>query len=300
MSDIKLFKLNQNSVTELESKSVDVEKSLQTLMENHLEDMLGIKFLASEYSTGKQHGGRIDSLGLDEHNCPVIIEYKRGRDENVINQGLYYLNWLMDHKAEFKLMVMEKLSKEQADGIEWGSPRLLCIAGDFTKYDKDAVQQIKRNIELIIYRRYDEDLMLLELVNVVSASNIKSPSTAGKSEYKTYTDKINELSGELADRFENITAFIMDLGDDVQMKTLQSYLAFKRLRNFATIEFQTKNSRILLYVDVESESVRLEDGFTTDLGKIGNTGKVRLKIEIYNKNDFEKAKLLILRAYENS
>jgi len=300
MSDIKVFRLNQNSVTELESRSVAVEKSHQTLIEKHMENLLGIKLLASEHSTGKKHGGRIDSLGLDENGCPVIIEYKRAMNENVINQGLFYLDWLMDHKAEFSLMVMEKLGKDQADGIEWGSPRLLCIAGDFTKYDEHAVQQIDRNIELIRYRRFDKDLLLLELVNAVTATNIEAPSAAGTSQYKTITDTISELSGELADRFESIKAFLMALGDDVQMKTLKSYLAFKRLRNFATIEFRTQDSRILLYVDVDPESVTLEEGFTRDMRKIGHYGNVRLKIDIRNINDFEKAKPLLVRAYENS
>jgi hypothetical protein len=80
----------------------------------------------------------------EEHNCPVIIEYKRPLNEKVINQGLYYLNWLMDHKAEFTLLVMKRLGNEVADQIEWTSPRLLCIAADFTKYDEHAVQQIPR------------------------------------------------------------------------------------------------------------------------------------------------------------
>jgi RecB family endonuclease NucS len=48
-------------------------------------------------STGKTHRGRIDSLGLDENGCPVIIESKRKLNENVINQGLFYLDWLLDH-----------------------------------------------------------------------------------------------------------------------------------------------------------------------------------------------------------
>ena len=52
MSDIKLFHLKNNKVTELEGKSVTIEKSLQTLIEAHLETFLGIKFLATEYSTG--------------------------------------------------------------------------------------------------------------------------------------------------------------------------------------------------------------------------------------------------------
>lgn len=142
MSDIKLFKIGKGNVVELEGHSAAVEKSLQLQLEAHLETFLGVRFLATEYSTGKTHGGRIDTLGLDENGCPVIIEYKRSLNENVINQGLFYLDWLMDHKAEFTLMVMERFDKETSQSIEWSSPRLLCIAGDFTKYDEHAVQQI--------------------------------------------------------------------------------------------------------------------------------------------------------------
>jgi RecB family endonuclease NucS len=76
MSDIKLFKINEQ-VEELAGKSVALEKSLQVLLEGNLETFLGVRFLASEYSTGRTHRGRIDTLGLDENGCPVIIEYKR-------------------------------------------------------------------------------------------------------------------------------------------------------------------------------------------------------------------------------
>src|SRR5689334_22104200 len=148
MSDIKLFRMNGGNVTELEGQSVAVEKSLQVLIEKHLEQFLGVRLLASEYSTGKTHAGRIDTLGIDENGCPVIIEYKRSLNENVMNQGLFYLDWLLDHKAEFELLVLKKFGQAPADEIEWSSPRLLCIAGDFTKYDSHAVQQINRNIEL--------------------------------------------------------------------------------------------------------------------------------------------------------
>jgi hypothetical protein len=68
MSDIKLFHIAKNKITELEGKSVAVEKSLQILIETHLENFLGIKFLASEYGTGVKHGGRIYTLGIDENN----------------------------------------------------------------------------------------------------------------------------------------------------------------------------------------------------------------------------------------
>ena len=97
MADTKLFRIMPSGVTEHEGHSAAIEKSLQHLIETHLESLLGVRLLASEYSTGKKHKGRIDSLGIDENGCPVIIEYKRALNENVINQGLFYLDWLLDH-----------------------------------------------------------------------------------------------------------------------------------------------------------------------------------------------------------
>ena len=79
------------------------------LIERNMEALFGVRFVASEHSTGKKHGGRIDSLGLDENGSPVIFEYKRSVNENVINQGLFYLDWLLDHRAEFELLVMKNL-----------------------------------------------------------------------------------------------------------------------------------------------------------------------------------------------
>ena len=61
MSDIKLFRLHGDTITELDGKSVAVEKSLQTLIERHLDTFLGVRLLATEYTTGKTHGGRLDT-----------------------------------------------------------------------------------------------------------------------------------------------------------------------------------------------------------------------------------------------
>ena len=152
MGDIKLFRLDNQNVTELPGTSVALEKSLQEQIEKNLETFMGVRFLASEYSTGPVHGGRIDTLGIDENGSPVIIEYKRATNENVINQGLFYLDWLMDHQGEFKWLVQEKYP-ELVETIEWSAPRLICIAGGFTKYDLNAVSQINRIIELGSMRR---------------------------------------------------------------------------------------------------------------------------------------------------
>lgn len=57
MSDIKLFHLQGNQVTELTGSAVNIEKSLQEQIEKNLDTFLGVRFLATEYSTGVNHGG---------------------------------------------------------------------------------------------------------------------------------------------------------------------------------------------------------------------------------------------------
>src|SRR6266849_3596297 len=82
MGDIKLFRVDADGVAELPGQSVAIEKSLQDLIERNLEAFLDIRLLASEHSTGKTHAGRIDTLGLDENNCPIITKY----DEHAVQQ----------------------------------------------------------------------------------------------------------------------------------------------------------------------------------------------------------------------
>jgi len=43
MSTIKIFRLTTDTVTELEGRSAEIEKSLQTHIEQHLETFLGIR-----------------------------------------------------------------------------------------------------------------------------------------------------------------------------------------------------------------------------------------------------------------
>lgn len=97
-----LFKITIDKVRKLLSKDLSLERKLQSLFEDNLEEILSVIFLASEYVTS--FGGRIDTLGIDKNGSPVIIEYKKKSDDNVINQGLSYLRWLLDHKADFEML----------------------------------------------------------------------------------------------------------------------------------------------------------------------------------------------------
>jgi len=308
VSDIKLFRVWSGQVEPLEGTSVAVERSLQALIERHLEIMLGVRLLETEYRTGKTHGGRVDTLGIDDNGSPVIIEYKRATNGNVINQGLYYLDWLLDHKGEYKLLVLERLGKEQADAINWSSPRLLCIAGDFTKFDGHAVAQITRHIELIRYRRYGDDLVLFEQVNTpvdqiveVEGDGDGTRAARGKvSTYRTVTENLAHATPAQRDRFEAFKAFLLALGDDVQFKTVKYYFAIQRLKNFACVVIRNQTENIVVYVKGDPESIAAEPGFTRDVRKIGHFGTGDIEITLRGDGDLERAKPLLARSYDAS
>lgn len=305
MSDIKLFNMTSDTVEELPGQAVAIEKTLQTMMENHLEALLGVRFLASEYSTGKAHGGRIDTLGIDENGFPVIIEYKRATNENVINQGLFYLSWLVDHKGEFELLVMKKLGQGEAEQIEWSNPRLICIAGDFTRYDEHAVQQMNGNIELIRYRTYaNQGLLLLELVNAVSTHAVPATrdtaTTQTATAQKTVTEVLDGAPQTLQALYDDLEHFLLALGDDVQKKITKYYIAFKRIKNFAGVEVHPSDHQLLIFVKVDPDTVDLVEGFTRDVRNIGHYATGDLEIRISNHEEFELIKELIIESYENS
>ena len=315
MSDIRLFQLKNQTASELQGEALDLEKPLQNLIESNLETLLGVQLLSTEYSTGRVHGGRIDTLGLDENNCPVIIEYKRSVGENVINQGLFYLDWLMDHQAEFELLVMKQLNHKAAEAIDWTEPRLICIAGDFTKYDAHAVQQIDRNVDLVRYRLFGKDLLLFEQVNSI-ASGVKAKSTKSrkggvrqsndqivvksvkKSGDKSYADWIADLSPEMVSLLSTVEDYIQSLGDDVVRKELKLYVAFKRLKNFASIV--TQKNRLLMYLNINPDMLPLQQlpNNGRDARQFGHWGTGDLEVSIANYEDFEIAKPLISLAYE--
>ncbi|UQZ88929.1 DUF91 domain-containing protein [Deltaproteobacteria bacterium Smac51] len=312
MSDIKLFRFAQGGAEELSGRSALVERELHDLMEKHMECFLGIRFVAHEYSTGKNHRGRIDSLGLDENCCPVIIEYKRQTNENVINQGLYYLDWLLDHKAEFQLRVMERFGKETADLLEWSGTRVLCVAGDFTKYDEHAVAQMGRNIELIRYKYFADDLLMLEWLNPVGVG-LKTPSEATSTSvsplinqttakrqnvFKTYQEHLAGMPEAFKPLFDDVASYINFLGDDVNVKETRRYLAFTRLKNFVCL--LPMKGGLKIWLKLNPDTVKLEEGFSRDMRGIGHWGTGDLEIYIRNNDDFIKAKPLFERAYHEN
>ena len=152
-----LFKIKESKVSKLSIVEPRKERDIQGLFEENLLTILNVNFLATEYSTS--FGGRIDTLGIDNNGSPVIIEYKRNQNDNVINQGLSYLKWLLDHKADFEILCRNKKINVE---IEWNSPRVICVAETYIKFDLDTAEILPIKIELYRYRLYEDNILYLE------------------------------------------------------------------------------------------------------------------------------------------
>ena len=299
MSEIKLFGI-KDEVHQLVCSEVLLEKELQRLIEKNMETFFGVRFLKSEYVI---KNGRMDSIGIDENNCPVIFEYKRSSNENVINQGLFYLDWLLDHKADFKLLVIDKLGMEAAEKIDWSVPCVICVANDFTKYDLHAVNQMQRNIKLVKYKKYDDDLILFEHLNapaVAISESTGAENEEGKkvSAQKSHLQKLQSAPQFLKDLYDSICDYIESLGDDIVANQLKLYLAYKKVQNVVCIEVYSK--QIILYLKLKPDTVKLEAGFTRDMRGVGHYGTGDLQVTIKSADDFSKAKELIDRAYNEA
>jgi predicted transport protein len=293
---------------------VALERNLQTLIEENMETTFGVRFLASEYTTGKIHRGRIDSLGLDENGSPVIFEYKRSTNENVINQGLFYLDWLMDHKGEFQILVSGRLGTDAAAGIDWSAPRLICVANDFTRYDEYAVRQIDRNVELVRYRDFGSELLAIELVTSVSTETTAvarkrsadpvtaasgGPAAQGRktSRPKTVAELLAQAGPGLAALYEKFETFALSLGDDVVKNERSLYFAFRRLKNFACVEVHPSSGNLLVYLKLDPATVELQEGFSRDVSSIGHFGTGDLELRVSDDSRWTLVEELTRQAY---
>lgn len=296
MSELRLFSVENGKAQECHAAFFKLEREIQNLFEANLEALLGVRFVASEFSTGQ--GGRIDTLGIDENGFPVVIEYKLDKNRTVINQGMSYMAWLRSHKTDFWKVVFEKLGKEVADSIDHSSTRLICIAADFTRDDLGAYELMPGNIDLVRYRRFGNSQLLLERITSSEATAIPTgiPTSSKAGPDKTISQVLEESEKAAQELFGSIRSAIISQGEDVTEKATKLYFAFKRTRNFASV-VNGKKGEWLLQLHVDPAGLAMKEGWR-DVTNIGIWGTGRLQIKVTSEHDLMEALPLIAQAYE--
>lgn len=300
-----LFKIEGARVRKLLTKELDLEKHLQEIFEKNLEEILNITFLKHEHTTG--FGGRIDSLGIDKNGAPCIIEYKKGQNDNVINQGLSYLRWLLDHKADFEKICLEKKSKCE---IDWDSPRVICVAESYNKFDIDTADLLPINIELFKYRIYEDNILYLEPENYqkvrVSTSGIVKKSKKERQNQqalqKNYTIDyhLQKSDEKIRNLFLKLREKITSLDENIREEPKKLYVAYKMATNFADVILLYNKKDIRITLNVKSgylnDPKKLAVDFTKP--KRGHWGNGDYEVRITNENDLLAIMPLIKQSYD--
>jgi len=303
-----LFKISTHKLQPLERTAFKLEREIQRLLEDNLGEVFGIRFLASEFSTGDKHPGRIDSLGLDENGTPAIIEYKLSGNQAVINQALYYLDWLVDHRGDFEMLVQKRLGSDVT--VDWTAPRVLCVAEDFSHYDTYAVKTIGANIELWKYRVFAGEYLAIELAagaggavggkkgsGVTKDGKGKGGGAAGVSAAYSVEEHLAKAKGELRDIADELFEYVSGLGDDVVASPVKLYVAFRTTRNFCCLEPHAKH--LFLYLSLDP-ALGAGCDFCRDMRQIGHFGTGDLEVRVEHADQAAKAKELVRLAYEKA
>lgn len=263
-----IFKVQKNKAKQIPTEEFKNEKELQAFFEENLEELLGVTFVATEYPTGE---GFIDTLGIDESGSPVVIEYKYESKDDVLAQGLFYYNWLVQNKQHFNLLVAKTLADRK---VNWDHPRVILIAKSFNKYTQAAVQQMQ-NIELKKYLLYDDNLFHLESVYSPSSIKIKKPSAEVPKEPYGVEYHLGKTKPELAELFKELRENILQWDGVSEQPNQKSGITYRTTKSFTRFEFNKQSISLLLRQPKYKDPKKLVRDITTF--EWGYKGLVKIK-----------------------
>lgn len=307
-----LFEMvDKNSLKPVEQTNFAVEKELQRLIEKNLETVFNCRFVASEYSTGALHAGRIDTLALSEDNNPVIIEYKKVESSELINQSLFYLHWIQDHKGDFEIAVQRAIGNDVE--VDWSAVRVICIAPNYKKYDLHAVQVMGANIELWKYRIFRNNSLYLEEVFQASKPTTGTTDTgknpvmvkAGKKAAQTRArqgSRVYTFDEHLEDKSEIIKSLMIEIRDymealdpAIQEVPQKFYVAYKTSQNIVCMEPHSRSIKLL--IKLKNHEIESPPEFYRDVTNIGHNGTGDSEFTISTLEELEQVKPFIQQAY---
>lgn len=288
-----IFKIQKNKVSQisLNEQGFGNEFELRDLFAENLEEILGVRFLAKEYQTTD---GRIDTLGIDESNSPVIIEYKWKENEEILSQGLFYFHWLMKNKKHFELLVANKLGTSIK--VNWDQPRVILVAQGFNRYVQAAVQQVN-NVELKTYNYYGSDILHLESVYSPVGIKINTGRTEPKEDKSIYdlNYHFGIANDELQKKTNQLRELILQLPSIEEKFGQKTGITYKTTKSFIRLEFRKTWIQLLL----RDSSYKLDtQGLVKDISinEWGYKGMVKFTIE----SDMDYVFSLIKASYEST
>lgn len=275
---------------ELKQKDFKNEKEVQTFFENNIENVLGYKFIDTEFVVGDF---RIDSLAFDEETKSFrIIEYKNVKNHSLVDQGYTYLKLMLERKADFVLQYNIKTkSSLTIQDIDWSQSRIIFVSPIYTSYQLNATDFKNIPVDLIKITRYEDDIIEIDFIkktsNVkVQEINMEPSKNDVNKEVVVYTeeDHLAKVSENIKRLYEELKNRILEL-DDIDVEAKKLYIAFKGSRNIIDVEFN--KNKIKIYINMKKGTLNDPLNITKDISNIGHWGNGDYCIIMDKKDDID-------------
>lgn len=294
-----LYNNTSTQLNQIKEKPFKLEKEIQNIFEENLQNIMGLELVKSEFSIKNK---RIDSLAYDKQsNAFIIIEYKRDKNYSVVDQGLTYLNLMLQNKAEFILTYNETLKDTlHSKDVDWSQSRVAFVSPSFTENQISASDFKDFGIELWEVKQFENNIISINSIKKSKSAESIKPLLENseklkevKENIKVYTeeDHYNNGSDATIELYEKFKSSILNLADNIEILPQKFYIAFKKGSNISDIEIQKKSLKIFINAKIGT----LDDpkGLAKDVSNIGHRGNGDFQIQIENDNDLEYIMSLI-------
>ena len=313
-----LYKIKNNKLEEINKESFDLEKDIQSLVENNLETLFNLEFISTEFSVGDF---RIDTLSYDnENNNFVIIEYKKGSTYSVIDQGYSYMSVMLNNKSDFILEYIEKTGKSlKKSEVDFSQSRIIFISPSFNSYQKNSVNFKDVPFELWEIKKFSNNSISLnqhlssskESIQKIEGNKSSVISNVGK-EVKVFEerDHTSKSNSSLIRNWELLKERFSELdGVEIVPKRLYitlmygkktvSYFIFRKdkiVMEFVRGNILTDGSKSKNYFVIDDpKGISVEGTWTYKNGVQGGIYKIPLDKD----SDVEYFMFLIKQKYKN-
>lgn len=296
-----LFKKStDNNIIQIKEKPFKLEREIQRLFEHNLQTIMNLELVKSECVIKDR---RIDTLAFDPQSKSfVIIEYKRDRNTSVFDQGITYLNLMLQHKADFIVEYNEcKKNQLKRTDVDWSQTRVAFVSPNFTENQIMATDFRDFSIELWEVKQYENGIIAITQIKksktAESIKQIATENTALKTvaeEIKTYTEEtlLQGKSDDIVALYEQYKSAILNLVGDIEISPKKLYVAFKKDgRNIVDIEI--RKSSIKLYLNTKKGTLDDPKKLARDISDIGHWGNGDYVINITDDSNLEYIMSLI-------
>lgn len=301
---MQLYHQQKGTLLGLKEKPFKLEKDIQKLFETNLEQITGFKFVKTEFSLKNV---RFDTLAFDEESKSfVIIEYKRDRNYSVVDQGVSYLNLMLEYKADFIVEYNESCNKKlKRDDVDWSQSKVIFVAPSFTSFQKQSSNFKDLPIELWEIKQFENDIIIINPIKKSSAApSIKQvQSSSNNTEISNVVKEIvvydedrflQNKSDDIIELYNIYKEAILNLAPDIEALPLKWVMMFKTDRKFAYIEIQKKNLK--LWINLKKGQLDDSKGLARDVSSVGHAGNGDYELTITDTENLEYIMSLVKQA----